>query len=177
MLNNKLQKNSKIFLILVTLGLISCSEPGAENAQTSEHQTCGTSLEIETADEIKLEQWSETIDIENAEAFANVLQYVNQHGTLPPCYLSKTAARAQGWAPGENLWATSPGKAIGGDHFGNYERLLPKQYKGRYVEADLDFKGGKRGAKRLVFVKGIQSFWLLWVTTDHYKNFYRVRVK
>jgi len=59
------------------------------------------------------------------------------------------------------------GKSIGGDHFGNYERRLPR---GQWQEADLDYRGKKRNAKRLVFAQAGQQY----VTVDHYETFHKV---
>jgi hypothetical protein len=58
--------------------------------------------------------------------------------------------RPQAGKPGRSLWSVPAlqGKSIGGDRFGNYEKQLPK---GQWQEADLNYKGGKRGANRLVF--------------------------
>lgn len=109
------------------------------------------------------------------EAFAKVAGHVNETGRLPPCYLTKQAARARGWHPGRNLWLDVSGGAIGGNIFYNREGRLPMRYNGRYREADLDFAGtARRGAHRLVFVADNPGDWTLWVTVDHYRSFTRV---
>ncbi|MCQ2405090.1 MAG: hypothetical protein MJ083_03750, partial [Clostridia bacterium] len=55
---------------------------------------------------------------------------------------------------------------IGGDRFGNYEKLLPSG--GSYTECDLDTDGGKsRGAKRLIFSSDGRYYY----TADHYEHF------
>ncbi len=94
---------------------------------------------------------------------ADVLASLNRTGRLPAKFIDKREARAAGWAPGNNLWQTLPGRSIGGDRFGNYEKNLPP---GRYREADLDYQGGKRGAKRIVFSDSRR-----FVTVDHYRTF------
>src|SRR5690606_9567419 len=69
---------------------------------------------------------------------------------LPSYFVTKKQARQAGWSPGQ-YFSDIPalrGKSMGGDHFGNYERRLPK---GQWSEADLDYRGKKRNAKRLVF--------------------------
>jgi len=79
----------------------------------------------------------------------------------------------RGWRPGEDLWRVAPGHAIGGDRFGNREGLLPAGNP--YVEADLDYAGGRRGPARLIFVRESQGRWLMWVTADHYRSFRAVQ--
>ena len=61
----------------------------------------------------------------------------------------------------------APGKSIGGSYFGNYEEKLPEK-KGRdYYECDIDYDGGYRGAKRIVY----SDDGLIFYTEDHYKTF------
>ena len=88
---------------------------------------------------------------------------------LPPKFVSKKDARSQGWKPGKNLWSVSTlkGSSMGGDHFKNMEGRLPNN---KWREADLDYQGGHRGAKRLIFSADGARF----VTADHYRTFTEV---
>lgn len=99
----------------------------------------------------------------------NVLQALKQTGRLPDQFIPKRQAQAAGWQPGRSLWSVPglQGKSIGGDRFGNYEKQLPP---GQWQEADLNYKGGKRGANRLVFSRAGQRF----VSVDHYQHFTEV---
>lgn len=87
---------------------------------------------------------------------------------LPPKFVTKSQAMKLGWKPGKDLWVSEKlrGKSIGGDIFGNREGRLPK---GRRVwrEADLDYAGGRRGPKRIVY----SSDGLRRITVDHYMTF------
>jgi len=85
---------------------------------------------------------------------------------LPPKFVTKREAQSRGWKPGKDLWSVSAlrGSSIGGDRFNNLEGRLPDK---KWREADLDYKGGHRGGKRLVFSQDGQRF----VTVDHYKTF------
>lgn len=88
---------------------------------------------------------------------------------LPSQFVTKKQARDAGWSPGR-YFADIPqlrGKSIGGDRFGNIERRLPK---GQWQEADLDYRGKKRNAKRLVFGAAGDRY----VTVDHYETFHKV---
>jgi guanyl-specific ribonuclease Sa len=76
-----------------------------------------------------------------------------------------------GWNPGSNLWGYDrlKGKSIGGDVFGNREGRLPNG-KRAWREADLDYKGGRRGSKRIIY----SNDGLRMITVDHYKTFKEV---
>jgi ribonuclease T1 len=89
--------------------------------------------------------------------------------SLPQKFVTKNEARSKGWKPGADLWSVNAlkGASIGGDKFSNYEKQLPK---GAWHEADLDYKGGHRGAKRIIFSTNGMRF----VTVDHYKTFVEV---
>ena len=88
---------------------------------------------------------------------------------LPPKFVTKQEARSQGWKPGKDLWSISGlrDSSIGGDRFRNLEGRLPDR---KWREADLDYKGGHRGGKRLIFSEDGLRF----VTVDHYKTFVEV---
>ena len=98
-----------------------------------------------------------------------VSAHIRAHGSLPENFITKKEANALGWSGGD-LHKYAPNKSIGGDRFGNYERSLPAK-KGRiYSEADIDYRGGARGQKRLVF----SNDGLIFYTKDHYKSFEKV---
>lgn len=136
---------------------------------------CGADLAIASPHEAALVAFAERVGLREPAAFAKVAVTIEETGQLPPCYLTKQAARARGWRPGRNLWLEVPGGAIGGNIFYNREGQLPTRWNGRYREADLDFAGtARRGAHRLVFVEGNPGGWTIWVTVDHYRSFTRV---
>ena len=97
-----------------------------------------------------------------------VALYIHLYDHLPDNYITKKDAEALGWNSKEgNLWDVAPGKSIGGSYFGNYEGLLPEK-KGRdYHECDIDYNGGRRNAKRIVF----SDDGLIYYTEDHYESF------
>lgn len=107
--------------------------------------------------------------IQDIRILADTLSELQRSGVLPADrYVDKRAARAAGWTPGVafNRLEALKGKRMGGDRFANRERRLPA---GEWTEADLDYRGGKRNAKRLVF-SARQRF----VTTDHYQTFVEI---
>ena len=94
--------------------------------------------------------------------------YIYTYGELPDNYLTKDEAVELGWDSSKgNLWDVADGMSIGGDKFGNREGLLPKE-KGRvYYECDIDYEGGYRNGKRIVF----SNDGLIYYTEDHYESF------
>ena len=95
----------------------------------------------------------------------DVALYIHLYGELPLNFMTKKHARALGWEGG-SLEPVAPGMCIGGDHFGNYEGLLPEDRE--YTECDIDTLGAKsRGAKRIVF----SDDGLIYYTEDHYESF------
>lgn len=93
----------------------------------------------------------------------------SRNASLPDKFVAKRAAQQLGWRPGRDLWRIPAlhGRSIGGDRFGNREGRLPA---GGWREADLDYRGGHRGAKRLVFsADGLRR-----VSVDHYRTFVEI---
>lgn len=96
----------------------------------------------------------------------NVIDYVKENHKLPAYYITKNEARSKGWDPAKgNLCEVLPGKAIGGDRFGNREGKLPKTEL--YQEADVNYHCGNRNGDRIVFTDKGEVY----LTKDHYKNF------
>lgn len=97
-----------------------------------------------------------------------VALYLHLYGELPANYVTKDAARRLGWVASKgNLWQVTDHKSIGGDYFGNYEGLLPKASGRKYYECDIDYNGGSRNAKRIIY----SNDGLVYYTEDHYKSF------
>lgn len=98
----------------------------------------------------------------------DVALYLYAFGELPPNYLTKDEARDLGWVSSEgNLWEIGWGLCIGGDVFGNRERLLPGKSGRTWYECDVNYFGGYRGAERIVFA----TDGLIYYTDDHYESF------
>ena len=57
----------------------------------------------------------------------HVAAYIHKYKTLPSNYIIKKEARKLGWKEKGTLDRVAPGKSIGGDRFGNYEKLLPEK--------------------------------------------------
>lgn len=97
----------------------------------------------------------------------DVALYLHTYGHLPSNFITKKEAQALGW-PGGDLRPYAPGKCIGGDYFGNYEKLLPTKRGRSYYECDIDTLNRRsRGAKRIVF----SDDGLIYYTDDHFETF------
>ncbi|MBO7514884.1 MAG: ribonuclease [Lachnospiraceae bacterium] len=98
----------------------------------------------------------------------DVALYIHTYGKLPKNYITKSEAENLGWISSKgNLGRVAPGKSIGGDRFGNYEGQLPKARGRSYTECDIDFDGGYRNSKRIIF----SNDGLIFYTEDHYETF------
>ncbi len=131
-------------------------------------------LQAGTCDQAALELNKTLKSRIDEKEFSEILTSLNKTGNkaLPPKFVTKREAQKAGWRPGKDIWSVPGlnGKSIGGDRFGNREGRLPEATRRSWKEADLDYKGGKRGAKRLLFSNdGIRM-----VTVDHYKTFSEV---
>ena len=113
-------------------------------------------------------QLSPKIDEQELTDIIRTLNNTNNK-KLPSRFVTKWEAKSYGWRPGKNIWSVSAlrGSSIGGDRFNNREGRLP--YK-KWREADLNYKGGHRGSKRLIFSSDGMRF----VTVDHYNTFFEV---
>ena len=99
--------------------------------------------------------------------------YLATYGKLPGNYLTKNQAQKLGWDSSRgNLWDVANGKSIGGDRFGNYEGNVPDAAGRRWTECDIDYQGGYRGSKRIVF----SNDGLIYYTKSHYSNFEQITV-
>lgn len=122
------------------------------------------------AGEAEWRAFGQRLGLSDLDGLVETLEHLDRTGRLPPRYLTKGEARRLGWQPGRDLWAVAPGRALGGDRFGNRERRLPPLARDGYREADLDYRGGRRNARRLVYGRDGSR----WVTIDHYETFHRV---
>lgn len=107
------------------------------------------------------------------DSMEEVAVYLATYEELPENYMTKAEAQALGWVSGQkNLWKVAYGCSIGGDRFGNYEGILPDAKGRKWTECDIDFSGGARNAKRIVF----SNDGLIYYTDDHYATFDEIEV-
>lgn len=143
--------------------LITTSAPQAPPEETTQTP----SAEEKTEAEAKQPGISEDGRYDSKD---EVALYIKTYGHLPSNYITKKQANALGWSGG-SLEEYAPGCSIGGDHFGNYEGLLPKKSGRTWTECDIGTAGrSSRGAKRIVF----SNDGLIYYTDDHYESFTQI---
>lgn len=121
-----------------------------------------------TEDQYNTGNSSTQVSIEKLTEEKTVISYVKQNHRLPDYYITKNEARKQGWNPSRgNLCEAIPGKAIGGDKFGNREGRLPDG--NQYFEADVNYHCGGRNADRIIYTENGDVY----LTKNHYKSFER----
>ena len=165
-----------ISLLLVVLLIISSIIGCSRDKLLEENQI---ELEVEDTEESqntvedgkdeKVEDVKEDID-ENGyyTSKEDVSLYIYTYEKLPNNYMQKKEANNQGWESSKgNLWDVTEKKSIGGDKFGNREKLLPIKKGRQYYECDINYQGGYRGAERLVY----SNDGLIYYTEDHYDSF------
>lgn len=153
----------------ITEGILSAllSDDQGENVAVSvvqQHENSDVSLppsQGPPSDALSEDGWYDDVD--------SVTAYLVLYGRLPDNYLTKKEAQELGWQSGSDLWDYAPGMSIGGSHFGNYEGILPS---GSYQEADIDYQGGSRNAKRIVYT--VKGDLCIYYTDDHYTTFTKV---
>ena len=139
---------------------------------TSEEETTTiTESEEETLQESATKKEVQVEENGNYTSKEEVALYIHTYGKLPVNYITKKEAQDMGWDPSKgNLSDILPGMSIGGSAFGNYEGALPRANGRRYFECDIDYDGGYRGAKRLVY----SNDGLVFYTEDHYNTFEQI---
>ncbi len=157
----KIKKSNKILIILLALMILltACStedvvletpveEPGEIILEVDEEATIDEDGYYTSKDEVAL--------------------YLRTYGKLPNNYITKRDATDLGWdAQKGNLWDVTDKLSIGGDRFGNREKLLPEKEGRTYFECDINYEGGYRGSERIVY----SNDGLIFYTEDHYESF------
>lgn len=136
---------------------VKISAEAAQSGQTAANSKAN-------ANKIKISEDGAYTDKEHVAA------YINEFAKLPHNYITKNEAKKLGWQTKGTLDKVAPGKSIGGDRFGNYERQLPAKNGRGWKECDIDYVKGDRNGKRLVF----SNDGLIYYTGDHYKSFTRL---
>ena len=123
-------------------------------------------ITVDAADyDVEEDGWYDTME--------EVAIYLTFFEELPDNYMTKKEAQSLGWESRKgNLWDVAYGCSIGGDRFGNYEKLLPDKKGRKWTECDIDFEGEYRNGERIVF----SNDGLIYYTDDHYESFDKIEV-
>ena len=173
---SKITKPMSVLMSLVFAGLLAGCTPEAQQMADTLAALQETQQAI-VAELPETDVQAEQADLpQKGEAYydlTNVVLYLEMYHELPDNYITKDEARDLGWEGG-SVEDYKKGAAIGGDYFGNYEKILPDAGKGGYRECDIDTKGYKnRGSRRLIYTEDGQYYY----SSDHYESFRQVIVK
>jgi len=141
-------------LLLAIAVITGCGQTNSSNAKPTSSQTT----------QIAVEESGTYTDKDHVAA------YIHKFKKLPSNYITKKEAQKLGWKEGGTLDKVAPGKSIGGDHFGNFEKQVPDKQGRKWTECDIDYTKGNRGAKRIVF----SNDGLIYYSDNHYKNFVKL---
>lgn len=151
-------------MMMVLAALTGCAGTGGSSGSW-------ITAETSAAEQKETQSQTQAVTLDEQGTYTSkkeVALYIHLYQHLPENYITKKDAQNLGWDSKEgNLWEVAPGKSIGGSSFGNYEGLLPDQKGRKYYECDIDYEGGYRGAKRLIY----SNDGLIFYTEDHYKSF------
>ncbi len=143
------------------------SAASSKNAGTGTDKS-STSSKTESKTDSKTDAKSASVEEDgHYTSKTEVAEYLHIYGHLPDNFITKKQAQKRGWEKGDDLWDTCPGMSMGGSGYGNYEGTLPEKKGRQYYECDIDYKGGHRGAKRIVY----SNDGLIFYTGDHYETF------
>ena len=150
-----------------TATAVTATETSAPVTSKASRKTEETSEKTSSQSTEKTEQKALIDENGTYDSAKDVALYIHTYNKLPSNYITKKEAKSLGWNGG-SLEEYAPGKCIGGDHYGNYEGLLPEKKGRSYTECDIGTLGkSSRGAKRIVF----SNDGLIYYTKDHYKTF------
>lgn len=176
----KLRRSVNILSVLMAILLVICLAIGIRSLRTgsaAKQQISGgsTSEVTQQYEEEKTTAAAAEIEREKVTAAASeidekgeystaadVAAYIHKYHKLPPNYVTKSEAKKMGLKGSE--CPDKYGIMVGGDRFGNREKLLPDD---DYYEADVDYNGDRRGVNRLVYTKD----GTVYHTTDHYNSY------
>ncbi len=164
----KFSRKALSLVLIVLLLLAGCAKQEAGTLSETTVFTQSTTPTVQPEAAAEKTAPTETENVPDADgqytSKEDVALYLHIYGELPSNFITKKQAQKLGWEGGD-LWRYAEGKSIGGDRFGNYEGMLPEDRD--YKECDIDYRGGKRNAKRIVF----SADGLIYYTGDHYESF------
>lgn len=157
----RIKRILSLFLtFILSFSLIACSDIDLDLVDTNDL----VDIEEDSSDKV-IDRIDEDGSYTSKE---DVALYIHTYEKLPENFITKRQAGELGWKSSEgNLWDVTDKMSIGGDKFGNREKLLPVKQGRQYYECDINYEGKYRGAERLVFSED----GLIYYTSDHYNSF------
>lgn len=157
----RIKRILSLFLtFMLSFSLIACSDIDLDLVDTNDL----VDIEEDSSDKV-IDRIDEDGSYTSKE---DVALYIHTYEKLPENFITKRQAGELGWKSSEgNLWDVTDKMSIGGDKFGNREKLLTVKQGRQYYECDINYEGKYRGAERLVFSED----GLIYYTSDHYNSF------
>lgn len=167
-----MQKLLAFFLALVlSLSVLAgCGSDKKAAPDSAAGKTVTTSVNTQSKENISTKGNDKKLSVSEGASYTDkehVAAYINEFAKLPHNYITKNEAKKLGWQTQGTLDKVAPGKSIGGDRYGNYEKKLPDKNGRSWKECDIDYVKGNRNGKRIVF----SNDGLIYYTGDHYQNF------
>ena len=157
--------------LMLSLSLLTgCGSDKKAAPDSIAGKTVTTSVTTQSKENISTKGNEKKLKISESAAYTDkehVAAYINEFAKLPHNYITKNEAKKLGWQTKGTLDKVAPGKSIGGDRYGNYEKKLPEKNGRSWKECDIDYVKGNRNGKRIVF----SSDGLIYYTGDHYNSF------
>lgn len=139
-----------------------------ENKTQNSQEKITTTTNIQISDLQKNKMPETSLSISQMTDEKRVVAFLKENRQLPDFYITKREAQKLGWDASQgNLCDVLPGRAIGGDRFGNREKSLPDKNGRQYFEADVNYNCSNRSADRIVF----SNDGLIFLTHNHYQTF------
>lgn len=160
---------SFVFSLFLSLGLLTACGGAQKTPAPSQKQISSSAVQSNNKTESKSSGKIE-IQVDENKTYTDknhVAAYIHTYKKLPSNYITKAEAQKLGWKDKGTLDKVAPGKSIGGDLFGNYEKLLPEKQGRSWKECDIDYVRGSRNAKRICY----SNDGLIYYSASHYKDF------
>lgn len=155
-------------IVLGTILFFIFNKNSDNNFRISQKEISNISANIQSPDLQNISTADNNLSIYQLTEEKRVVAFLRANGRLPDCYITKNEAQKLGWNAVEgNLCDVLPRRAIGGDRFGNREKLLPEKNGRQYFEADVNYNCYSRGTDRVIF----SNDGLIFLTHNHYKSF------
>ena len=145
-----------VLLLTVALLLSSCTANALETAKKKKNTAAPQATAVVETPTAVPEPTATPGPLDEAQRIAD---YIFEHGELPDNFITKYKRN--------KVSDVAPGKSIGGDYFGNYEKKLPVVPGRKYYEADCYYFGGSRNEYRIIYSNDGH----VWYTEDHYNTF------
>ena len=164
---NKIVSNEPSSFAETTIDLKNTRETNLQSTSNDSSLVIDNDKQKQSVDDLSVDENGEYTSKDE------VALYIYKYHKLPKNYITKNEAKKLGWNSSKNyVGDVAKGKSIGGDTFNNRQKILPFVKGRKYIECDIDYKGKKRNAKRIIYADDFdESIGFIFYTDDHYNTF------